>query len=327
MSTDAESLPHMDVEKTEPTLMAREVRVDEVQPHVPYLNASKGDSPYIHPDSDRIEADEATALSMAEAGRRQRQVAAGNRGRLRFMGEYEDAYWQALEGGRFGRKKRLERLYFDDPRFDHIHGPLDRIDMKLDVERAFTTPRGREMLTEMQNRLAEEARQADERAEREEAWAKAFHEHPVSEEYKKAHPGIKFGPHSLAHVEDWLSYDDELSAGLKKEAESVSKEGVVNAARRIEDEFFMMEPDVPREEIDEFIARYDALNEAQTTNPHEYFRLCWDILQTHAKYLEEEVQEKRRVLDDVRSGRASRPPEPESPPHAPVAYDEETGQE
>lgn len=257
--------------------------------------------------------DKPTALDMAEAGKPSRDEAIDKRERLQFSKDYEDAVREARGRTPFGRRKRLDELWFD-PRFDG-HEDIEGWGIRRAATRAYETGGDREksrFLAEMRNQLEEYARLADEKAERLEDWAETLNKNRPTEAYEAAHPKIKFGPQSLAAIERWIPTDEAEIEDLREEAKEIDDESRENAVRRTTDLLYFLEDSgLPTEEFDR---RMQELNRSDTATTPDYRKLYRDVLEVRTEYTSKKLEERKQVIDDVRSGLAAdpnyKPPEP-----------------
>lgn len=285
--------------------VASDVRVNEVVPHISGINSSEVDVDFIDPDSDEIEVDMPTALSMAKSGHEHRSIAAKKRGNLRLLEEYADAVKQ-VRGRRFGRERRLYELSYHDPRFETDDTELKRAKWSVEGAVGNRDSGAQERLAEMVSAMREEARKADDRAEKQEEWARVLHAHPPSEAFKQSYQDVKFGPHSLAHLEDWLPYRKDLAEQILARADNNEEIDLVVMLNSTSHWLDSMEDNqAPQDVIDELDRRFLSLNESKSSTTAAYEQLYKDVKRAYAQHELAKVKQQTDMLEELRSGRAS----------------------
>jgi len=160
----------------------------------------------------------------------------------------------------------------------------------------------------------ERARILDEAADRDGEWVKLLHEHPIHEEYKKAHPDFTFGVHEMIELERLVNRDGGVEG-----TERYLREG------RFDDIHFISFMTVTKDlqialeatiehgrgdDVDDLLTEYSELVTNDATTLNDLVELNEKLRRRHNAQLAADVEERVKVLEDVQSGRASQPPQP-----------------
>lgn len=162
------------------------------------------------------------------------------------------------------------------------------------------------------------ARKLDELAHRDEEWVRLLHDKPVDAAYKAEHPDFGFGPYEMSKLEtlveraDGLSHDEEyLQEGLFEDPEKLSLVNVVNAAESaISTYCYLMFNAEENEEAEALVDAYEKAVTNENTTLRDLVDLNERIRKQHNAAMKAKIEERKQVLEDVKSGRAGQPPEP-----------------
>jgi hypothetical protein len=179
-----------------------------------------------HVDGANYEHDEAKAEAMAYATKDFRGKAADNRvieqtrsegydmvSGLRDMTDQEPSSLHPLKRRQYQKRLEAANEAYLDFRHDNNDPDLaadrqahkDIPEFQDSLDPAEEQSRALNAFPQTTHRKPEERAEAyDRRADRIETWAGALHDHPLSVEFKKAHPGIQFQPKALVRMEDKL---------------------------------------------------------------------------------------------------------------------------
>jgi DNA-binding protein H-NS len=200
----------------------------EVTVSVTDTNPSSSDQPQedTNPVAPRVdganyEHDEAKAETMAYATKDFRGKAADNRTLAREQDELRDMATEVehIRGQKpsllhpYGLQRHREhqkRITDAEKDYYDIKGSLTKDDRAADAKARRDIPELQEAVERKEKEPLyppyyspeERAAAYDEYADRIETWAGALHDHPLSVEFKKAHPGIQFQPKALVRMED-----------------------------------------------------------------------------------------------------------------------------
>lgn len=304
-------------------------------PHVGGMNAPEGDPAYVDSNSPTVVDDVEKAHSMALAGNENRTEAGHNRGLNRQTEAYREEYSELRNDQRYLRPKRpwrKERL-LSKWGVDTLEGLRSRYpelsagdrwsyvgEDAREIEHEVRTGEKSEKLIRWRRERMNSAIEVDRKAQELERWAGILHDHSVSEEYKVKHPDFGFGPESMIELEKWvgieqgegpgsvednievelgkglydveneLEYADEIASEISELIDRIYEEG-----KRDEDLYVQWEKEVSDEEDVEGLKRF--------------YKKIHPLL---VKAYKANAAERKQVLEDVLSGRASQPPEPEA---------------
>ena len=336
-------IPVTDGENSPP--IAINVKPQEEVEHIAGVNASDGDPAYVDPDSPSTVHDINTAYELAEAGHEGRSRAAKERGLIRKLEGHKDEYREVKDDPRFLEergvfRKRTEVSKWGEESLRDLEtkGSVSWLGHDLDPTygtRAAKLAREEvdsgelnEVLERRRQRVLERARRLDEDAERMEEWAEILHDNPVSDDYRAAHPDFSFGPRSMVMLEYLVKGDEEERAmGFMTESEarfdnpenrrlySISQalyDDIRGLPTREEGKNWQgLKPE--EVDADKFIKELRSLETSGSTTLNDLIDLHKRIVQATMSALQRHAEERKTVLEDVKNGRASRPPEPSAP--------------
>lgn len=159
----------------------------------------------------------------------------------------------------------------------------------------------------------EHARLLDESAERNEEWAKLLHNKPVSDEYQAEHPDFGFGINEMILLENIVDKSDgkRFQEGYLNEEpfdpRNLSFHSVGESLQRGVET--LIEKGTGKD-VEGLLGEYAQLVTNESTTLGDLVGLDKRLRQRHNAQLKAKVEERKKVLEDVRSGRASEPPEP-----------------
>lgn len=148
------------------------------------------------------------------------------------------------------------------------------------------------------------AKHYDERASRVEEWAGILHDHPVSEAFREAHPGVDITPESLVYLEDettWLKLELE---GLDHDGRAVSHDvkSILRGSRGTLSESSIQKiqellPLASKERDDEWEKLTAALHESAAAIDAFKVNLAKEV---RSGPLQNKLAMAKKLLDDVR---------------------------
>ncbi len=141
---------------------------------------------------------------------------------------------------------------------------------------------------------AELAASYDTRAQRLEEWVQILHDHPVSEEFKAAHPGLEITPRNLLRLEEQAKRDARSADFYEKHQDNLEASPHVN----VED--LLAEAD--KETADEYRRLQEQVSQAQQAQ-EEILRELYRS--QHIDPLRIQTTLVNSFLDEIRSGEAS----------------------
>ncbi len=161
------------------------------------------------------------------------------------------------------------------------------------------------------------ARRMDERAHRDEEWARLLHEKPVSEEYKAANPDFGFGLYEMERLEDTVERRDGLEYSESyldeerfAEPERLSFVTIIESLQGAVEKLISVAGEAANERDLELITQYEAAMTDKAATLGSLVDINKQIRQRHNEIIRARAEERKRVLDDVKTGRASQPPQP-----------------
>jgi|GEM_PF-3738177 len=197
---------------------------------------------------------------------------------------------------------------------------FDPISASSDVLRGDYSPEdydfSRAHLRERYDNL-DSAREKDERAHRDEEWARLLHEKPVNEEYKAAHPDFGFGLYEMERLEDTVERRDGLDYTENyldeerfAEPERLSFVTIIESLQGAVESLVSATGEAGGEEDLELVTRYETAMTDKAATLGSLVDINKQIRQRHNAIMRARAEERKQVLDDVKSGQASQPPQP-----------------
>lgn len=160
----------------------------------------------------------------------------------------------------------------------------------------------------------ERARQLDESAERNEEWTKLLHNKPVSDDYKAEHPDFGFGTNEMILLENIVDKSDgkRFQEGYLNEEQFDDPKNIsfVSVGKSLQGAVEVLVEKGTGEDVEGLLSEYSQLVTNESTTLGDLVGLDKRLRQRHNALLKAKVEERKQVLEDVRSGRASEPPEP-----------------
>lgn len=257
----------------------------------------------LNPYPDRVE-DPDKALAMASAGDNLRTHAAvnrhsvkdyeGYRGQLDEAGDDEIAKAQTRE--EFSRKPYF---YMNNGKVESTYGAEGEVPEEY----------------ELGSRIRESRIQAgysDRDAEKWEEWAGILHDHPISDEYKAAHPEVNFEIRSLVRLEQGAAEDDRLANIFESHAKDLEEHGYMANSRHmgsmnrgIHELIIDMEHEA--EDGRDYEGEWDKLRTNPNTTLGELGRFKADLVRkTEVTKYRNRANVVKALLEDIRSGKASK---------------------
>jgi len=274
--------------------------------------------------------DPVKAREMAEAGDNMRSRAAEEREIVRDLETYGTTHKEIVENpDNYHRKNLLSRQKELTPEAQDKLIEAHRLANK-NLHRINVTGRGevyklpdlaaQEVLTGEPNASLESVRESQRRqaerwdriAERDEYWAGFLHDHPIPDAYKAEHPDFNFGPHSIRWLENTVE-DDERGLNMMfvpdgtelDDPQGRDLEAIDLSIRRA------FEQQTRRGiENEDLVERYKGLVVDGSSTVNDFISLYKTACEQVVQVVKGEAEERKKILEDIKSGRASHPPEP-----------------
>lgn len=224
--------------------MAQHVEADEVVPHIPGVNSSEGDTPYVEDDSEKVIKDPSSAYDVAKYGHYDRSRAANTRRDVASEKAFKDRLRDVINDPRYlshGFRENLRSIFRNDS--DWVWGkplPANISEWGLQSIRTLKEESGRgteenadigwndrydalhsstdvmeghyDPNAPFREESLESARRSDERAKRAEEWAEHLQKNPINKEYAEAHPNISLGVGGIMALEDLVETQNGRSS-------------------------------------------------------------------------------------------------------------------